>query len=102
MRNLNEIKSEKLKETVLKYCDSAIKTGKSTLQQETEVINEEKAEDASEEKSKEASQDVTQDDILRAFEECKLENPKLTFMEFCKKVAMGEIVIGGEVIKNEK
>ena len=93
---------------------SAIKTEKPALQQETEVTAEDvkevseevaAAEQVKEEETEEikvSAQDVTHDDIIRAFEEAKLEDPDLTFFKFCTKVAMGEIVIGNEVIKNEK
>ncbi|MDY6367703.1 MAG: type IV secretory system conjugative DNA transfer family protein [Clostridia bacterium] len=77
---------------------SQLKKNKPALQKETEATNEK----ADTTKSEDASNDIAQDDILRVFENAKLENPKLTFMEFCKKVAMGEIVINGEVIHNEK
>lgn len=75
----------------------AIKADKSALQQETEVKNE-----PVEEKGKEQKYDVMQDEIMRLFDECRKNDPSVTFVQFCQKVAAGEIIIGNEVEKHEK
>ena len=77
---------------------AAIKTEKPALQQETEL----KEEDLVEENGEAQEKDVSQDEIMRLFDECRKNDPSITFMQFCQKVASGEIIIGNEVAKNDK
>ncbi len=87
---------------------ASVKAEKTSLDKATEATYEEAAEEITEEaeikggENETSSQDVTKDDILRVYEEAKLKNPELTFLDFCKKVAFGEIIIESKVMNNEK
>jgi len=54
------------------------------------------------EKASAVGNESSSEDILAIFEECKTTDPELTFVEFCKKVANGEISFNREVDSNGK
>ena len=60
-----------------------------------------KAIKAEDKKEKETKETISQEAIFELFKKAQEENPDITFVEFCTKVATGEIVVSAEV-KNGK
>ena len=49
-----------------------------------------------EEEQKAPKEEITQETIMQLFEQAKKENPSLSFVDFCTKIASGEITIPKE------
>ncbi len=73
------------------------------VSQEAKEVKEEKQQETKEEVNEEKETAKTEKDlILEAYEEFKQNNPEETFINFCGKVANGEIVIDKGGAKNEE
>ena len=70
-----------------------------SIKEETEVKGDE---EETKDEAPEDTREMTQDEIMILFDECKAKDPKMTFKDFCLKVATGEIGLYLEEASNEK